>query len=442
MKKPWPGHRHLSAKLVADVLARRLPVAAGFALLLDTIADLCEDCRAEIDQAADENALRAPSLGRLAARKRRAAQDERASAELAAQYLAEQPDAAACRAALAAGLVRPSAALVEALLDSIRQRARSAQRRRTLELTEFTLDLVTRLAAEPEPPRGLLDLSLLARAHHANALRIAGRLEEAQALVQQLLPRLEEALDPLTEAEGSSLAASVEKDAGRFKVALDLASRAGASYALLGDHHEVGRTLLICSDCAYELGALESAIESVYIALEYLDPADPFALFCARFKLALYLETAGRLEEAEAELARLDDAPFSVAGDPKLAAHVDWLAARLATARGHTEHAEARYRRAVEGLADAGNPLDAALAVLEFALFLSVQDRAGEIADLCLVAAARIDSAGLSTKSRDVWEIFLVSAQAGSLARRELLTFVEIVRNLRRQPDADVPRPS
>lgn len=101
-----------------------------------------------------------------------------------------------------------------------------------------------------------------------------------------------------------------------------------------------------------------------------------------------------------------------------------------------------RYRSAVEGMTKHGNALDAALCVMELAQFLLVQGRAAEIESLCLAAAARVDAAGLTEKSRDVWQVFLATARAESLQLRELITLVELVRTLRRKPEADVPQPS
>lgn len=119
-----------------------------------------------------------------------------------------------------------------------------------------------------------------------------------------------------------------------------------------------------------------------------------------------------------------------------------WLGASLAASRHQPAAADSRYRAAVAGLAEHGNAVDAAIAVMEFAQFLLVQGRALEIESLCLVAAARINALGLSQNLNEIWQVFLAGARSASLQRRELIKLVELARVLRRKPGAEIPKPS
>ncbi|HEY5288654.1 MAG TPA: sulfotransferase [Caulobacteraceae bacterium] len=183
----------------------------------------------------------------------------------------------------------------------------------------------------------------IATARAANALRRAGRMDEAIALLRAETARAPR--DPAAWANlADCLAAANRPDLAlaAWERVLTLAPRSVP--ALVGK----GRALQALARPAEAAGAFEAALAAAPEAGE------------ARFSLAMLAFDAGSLDSAAAHAARLPDTPAA-----------KWLAARIAAARGEFERARDILQAMAPGLADA--PRADALMLLG-----SVLDRLGE----------------------------------------------------------------
>ena len=247
---------------------------------------------------------------------------------------------------------------------------------RSLELARLAVAAAGRIpeGAEAQPLRA--DLRALAAAQLGNAERVAGDLRAAEAAFRAAREQLDRGTgDPLPEARLLSFLASLRRDQSRYGEAVELARRAAARYRRAGDRHGVGRTLIQLATLHALRDEPDRACRRLDEALGLLDPkAEPRLIFAARHNSASYLERLGRLDEAAAELE--EARPLARAALDRL--RLDWLAGRIALARGETEAGERGLLAVREAFVARGLAYETAQVSLELAALYAEQGRTAD----------------------------------------------------------------
>ena len=250
------------------------------------------------------------------------------------------------------------------------------QPERSLELARLAVTAAGRIpeGAEAQPLRA--DLRALAAAQLGNAERVAGDLRAAEAAFRAAREQLGRGTgDPLAEARVLSLLASLRRDQSRYEEAVELAKRAAARYRRANDRHGVGRTLIQVATLHALRDEPDRACRRLDEALTLLDPnAEPRLLFAAHHNRASYLERLGRLDEAAAELEQAR--PLARAALDRL--RLDWLAGRIAVARGEAKAGERDLLAVREEFVARGLAYETAQVSLELAALYAEQGRAAD----------------------------------------------------------------
>lgn len=268
--------------------------------------------------------------------------------------------------------------LAELLLDRTRERVVEEP----VEAAELA-ELATLVALHLDLERfglGLpMELAQRARAHRANALRLAGRLGEADELMTAVLERTPQVTERASRAEILGLAAALRRDQRRFAVALELLEGAEALYRGLPDLRLTARTLLHKAQVLREMGSPAEAVITVREAVRRIDAdREPHLSLYVRHELAWALAEDGAYEEAAAVL----DACAALVGrfpDPFIALRRRWVQGRIAHGLGDHREAEAAYEEVWERCLAEEDLHDAALASLDLARLYGEQGRLEEV---------------------------------------------------------------
>lgn len=257
-----------------------------------------------------------------------------------------------------------------------RARARASRQARdaieTATLAVRAAERVSRHVWGREHSRAMV---LRARCVRVEALRTAGRLEEAWSEARELLEGAEPGLPPRLRGDLFLLAGQVRRDQGKSREAAALLFSAREVYESAEDEPRLGRTLLQLAEVYREHGQVDLAVEAARRAVSLLDPArDREAYVAARHNLAIYLCDLGRPVEARVEL----EASRMARGEgPQSEVRLGslWVEGRIHELIGDSETAERLYREAWEGFEDLERPGQAALVSLDLAWILAEQRR-------------------------------------------------------------------
>jgi tetratricopeptide (TPR) repeat protein len=233
-----------------------------------------------------------------------------------------------------------------------------------------------------------------------NSRRIVSDLGGAEQALKRARERLDEGTgDPIETARLTSFLSTQRIAQRRFDEALQLCRRAGAGYRRAGEDQLAAQMLVDEGVVLGHLGRYDEAVRKLGEALERVDPRQlPRNLLAARHNQILFLEEAGRTEEALAlvpvarQLARHHGRRID-----QLRVH--WLEARLLAAVG-------RYREAASGLGEVADaflreemPYAAAIAALERATLLFRLGRTDEIRQIAAEALSVFRSLGIEREA-------------------------------------------
>jgi len=266
-----------------------------------------------------------------------------------------------------------------ALAELLRERSAAAAPEnpaRCRELAHLAVAVAGRVPAGPESEALRADLRALAWAQLGNAERIAGELRAAEGAFRAARDLLERGTgDPIARARVLSLHASLRGDQSRFDEAIELASQAARLYRRAGDLHGYGRTLIKLATFHAYRDELDTACARLDEAVPHLDPErEPRTLFAVRYNRASYLERAGRLDEAAAELALAE--PLAPTALDRV--RLGWLSGLLAFRRGDPAAGERELLAAREAYLAHGLAYETAQVSLDLAVLYAEQGRAAD----------------------------------------------------------------
>jgi tetratricopeptide (TPR) repeat protein len=252
------------------------------------------------------------------------------------------------------------------------------------ELAECAHDVALRIPVGDFGADWAMTCVARSNAHRGNALRVIGNFRGAEQLLEAAVRLLADqgSTDPLVEAEVLGLVSTLRREQGRFEEAranLDLALSLSSA---CGAEDRVGSLLVKMAIVLSEEGEFETAMRTVEEAMAYIDPAkDPQLYLAAQHELTLYLQQAGRAEEARARLA--DNLPlYQQFPDPWTQSRLQLLAGKVARDLGQSEEAERALVSVREQYVARGLGLDAAFAGLDLSLVYLAEGKTKRVRDL------------------------------------------------------------
>lgn len=356
----------------AAPLPEDLDLAGLLEALFRRLRAVCPDCAAEVPDG-DEVGLARRIVAAVAdpASSTGLAPDQLSEVEAAVGELvaSEDPDA------LLAGDPRFESPLVARLLIRRARTLAGSRSRDGVRVASLAIRSAERVSSYLWGRDYARTTLLQARCSRVEALRAAGRLEEAHREVEHLLDSLEPDVLPRLRGDLHLLAGQVRLDQGELGDAAGLLFVAREVYEASRDAPRLGRTVLRLAEVYRETGQIDLAVDSARRATELLDPAEePQAHASARHNLAIYLCDAGRPFDARAEL----EASRSVKGFvPPRATHLRsrWIEGRIHEQVGDWETAERLYREVQRHFAQGNLPIDASLASIDLAWLLVERKR-------------------------------------------------------------------
>lgn len=282
------------------------------------------------------------------------------------------------------------------------------------------------------------DLKTRARAHVANARRVAGDLEEANQLFLDVRARLANASsnDVDLHAEVNRLEASLRLDQRRLAEAEGLLDRAVLLYREQDDHEGLTRALTKRGDVRRMRGELAGAVEDLGGAADLLadnSSPDRHLRVCVLSNLALCLCDLGRPGEARSLLDENRDL-YGSGGNSWERSRLPWLQGIIARGLGEIEKAERLLLRARNLFLAKDFYFDAALVSLDLALLYLENGKPSELKRTAHLIAPILGSRGLHKEATAALVLFQRAAAAEMLTRESLVALRSYLENARRNP--------
>jgi tetratricopeptide (TPR) repeat protein len=238
-------------------------------------------------------------------------------------------------------------------------------------------------SAVPGGSERATDASFRAWAYYGNALRVVGRLAEANGAFSRAMPYVDSgSCAPEVEALAYDLLATLRKDERRFDEAAVLLEGSARIYRNLKRRDKLGRTLLNGATNAFYAGKSCQALEILLEASALIDAErEPtLAISAVLTAVRCYLDEDQPDQALSIFLVGQD--LFQTDSNPLLSLKISWIEGQLLAALGHLEAARNLLERVRNGYIERKFHFHVALAALDLALVLTQMGRFGEVRSL------------------------------------------------------------
>jgi tetratricopeptide (TPR) repeat protein len=222
----------------------------------------------------------------------------------------------------------------------------------------------------------LSDLRGRAWGHYGNALRVNGRLREAEAAMVTAQAYLEGGTgDPAVKARLFEQVASLHTFQRRFEAAIVALAGAAEIYRQLGETHAFARTLVQQAIACLLDGSAESAVGLLNQAIPLIDhEGDPHLLLAACHNLVRCYIDLDQPEQALSIYSETCDL-YKEFGDSLILLRAGWQEGQLLRDLGHLRAAETALLRARQGFQDRNLMYEVAVVCLDLAaVYIKLKD--------------------------------------------------------------------
>ncbi len=236
----------------------------------------------------------------------------------------------------------------------------------------------------------LADLQALAWGHYGNALRVGGRLREAEeALTRAATLREAGTGDPPLRATLLEKLASLSTFQRRFEASISFAEAAGQIYRDLGETHMLASALVQKAIATLYSGDTETALDILNCAIPLIDhEGDPHLLLAACHNLVHCYVGLDRPEQALSIYTETREL-YKEFSDSLIQLRMGWQEGTLLRDLGHLREAESSLLQARSGFMERGLMYEVAVISLDLAA-LYVKLRSAEEVRQTVVAAVPI----------------------------------------------------
>jgi tetratricopeptide (TPR) repeat protein len=214
----------------------------------------------------------------------------------------------------------------------------------------------------------LADLRARAWGAHGNALRICGRLREAEEALYRATQECERGTgDHPVRASLLEKKASLRMHQRRFEEAIELSEAAGEIYRELGDSHSLAAAHIQKAYAHVLAGETEIAVDLINQAIPLIDcESDPQLLLAACHNLVRCYIDLAQPEQALSIYAETRDL-YQELSVPLIQLRAKWQEGQLLRDIGQLQQAESKLLEAHKGFLDRGLTYEAAVLSLDLA---------------------------------------------------------------------------
>jgi tetratricopeptide (TPR) repeat protein len=270
----------------------------------------------------------------------------------------------------------------------------------------------------------LADLRALGWRQYANALRISGRLHEAEEAFSVAQRFCQEGTgDPLLRASLLGRLGSLRYFQRRFEEAIALSDEVGRIYAELGDNHAIATNMVQKAVAQIYSGDPEAAVVTLNRAIPLIDQeGDPHLLLGACHNLVRCYIDMGQPEQALSLLFELKEL-YGDFQDPLIALRAGWHDGKILCNMGHLRAAETAFLLARQGFLEKDLLYEVALVSLDLS---DVYLQLGEIEKLHKAVAEMVPIFKALEVDREMLAALLQLQQADQQSRQafELIRFL------------------
>ena len=317
--------------------------------------------------------------------------------------------------------------LYDQLLDAARELA-PAHPERGIELAQLALATANELDPQQHGESRIMDFKAAALAVLGNCKRVAEDFAGAKADFERALALLQEGTgDPLEKASVLSLQGSWNVDLGFFAEAERLFKRAIKIYEKAEDEHMVGRTMLKHAtavgyvDPARAVDILDRATEHVNSVTE------PLLELCLRHSLAVYLNDAGRTQEA---LGVLEDSRSLYKQFPTRVyqLRLRWLEGKINRNLHHLREAEETFERVAADFLQRGLAQEYLLCSIDLAEVVYAQGDRIRTLQICMSLHRTLESWHMHHEGLAVMLLFVNAVREDAVQQGAFLNLARYMR--------------